>query len=159
MSMHWDLQLKMPLQSTVSSVGFLPAAKIKKSKDPSNTIKDEMEWKRVFYLLCANYSDLLVLRLTDSNVTGLDKLYYFVRRTTESIKESVSVLGNEVDINPSPPPIQILSDGGPPASGPTCKHVCAGAHTCTPVCASDVRAARFPLSQQGGTYSKGYTST
>jgi hypothetical protein len=57
-------------------------------------------------------------------------------------QESRSVLGKEVEINPSPPPIKILSDGGPSASGPTCKRVCTGAHTCTPVCAS--ASARNP---------------
>jgi hypothetical protein len=52
------------------------------------------------------------------------------------------LLGKEVEINPSPSPLNILSVGDPPPSGPTCKHVCAGAYTCTPVCAS--ASARNP---------------
>jgi hypothetical protein len=51
-------------------------------------------------------------------------------------QESRSLLGKEVEINPSPTPLNILSGGGPPASGPTCKNVCDGAHTCTPACVS-----------------------
>jgi hypothetical protein len=39
-AVHRDLLLKMHLQATVSSVGFLTATQIKKSKDPINTIKD-----------------------------------------------------------------------------------------------------------------------
>jgi hypothetical protein len=35
-------------------------------------------------------------------------------------QESRSVLGKEVEIKPSPPPIKILSNGGPQANGPTC---------------------------------------
>jgi hypothetical protein len=68
--------------------------KIKKSKDPSNTINDKIEWKRVSHLLRATYSDLLVLSLADNNSPGMDKLYYLVQRTMESIKESVSELNN-----------------------------------------------------------------
>jgi hypothetical protein len=64
--MHRDMRLKIPLQAKVSSVGILPATKTKKSNDPSNTIRDEMEWKRVFHLLRATYSALLVLQLVDS---------------------------------------------------------------------------------------------
>jgi hypothetical protein len=45
-------------------------------------------------------------------------------------------------MNPSPPPIKILSNGGTQVNGPTCEPVCAGAHTCNPVCAS--ASARNP---------------
>jgi hypothetical protein len=51
-------------------------------------------------------------------------------------QESRSVLVKEVQINPSPPTIKILSVSDPLSSGPTCKHVCADAHTCTSVCES-----------------------
>jgi hypothetical protein len=51
-------------------------------------------------------------------------------------QESRSVLGKEVEINPSPPPIKILSNGGTQVNGPACEPVCAGVHTCSPVCAS-----------------------
>jgi hypothetical protein len=52
------------------------------------------------------------------------------------------VLGQEVEINPYPPPLKILSVGDPSPIGTACKHVCPGAHTCTPVFASE--SARNP---------------
>jgi hypothetical protein len=48
----------------------------------------------VSHLLRATYSDLLVLSLADINSPGMEKLYYLVRRTMVSIKESVSELNN-----------------------------------------------------------------
>jgi hypothetical protein len=51
-------------------------------------------------------------------------------------QESRSVLGKEMEIDPSPPPNKILSNFGPQANGPACEPVCAGAHTCSPICAS-----------------------
>jgi hypothetical protein len=53
-----------------------------------------------------------------------------------------TVLGKEVDINSSPPPNKILHNGDLQADGPACESVCAGAHTCKPVCAS--ASARDP---------------
>jgi hypothetical protein len=62
----------------MTSAGYTANTKIAKSKYPIKTIKDEMEWKRVFYILKATYSALLVLRLTDSNMMGVDTLYNLI---------------------------------------------------------------------------------
>jgi hypothetical protein len=52
------------------------------------------------------------------------------------------VLGKEVEINSSPPPNKILPNGDPQANGPACESVCAGVHTCKPICVS--ASARDP---------------
>jgi hypothetical protein len=58
------------------------------------------------------------------------------RHAVSTQQESRSVLGKEVEINPSSPPIKILYNDGPQANVPTWEPVCACAHTCNPVCAS-----------------------
>jgi hypothetical protein len=64
MAMHRDLRLKPVLHATVKSAGYISNTKIAKSKDPNETIKHEMEWRRVLFLLEATYSAQLVFHLT-----------------------------------------------------------------------------------------------
>jgi hypothetical protein len=72
MAMHHDLRLKGALQATVAGSDFI-SLKVKSFKDPTDTIQDKKEWRRVFNLLKAT---LMVLRLADGNKPEMDKLYF-----------------------------------------------------------------------------------
>jgi hypothetical protein len=73
MTMHRDLHLKQALQATVMGSDFI-SLKISKSKDPTATIRDELEYHRVFQLLRATFLALVILRLADSNKPGMDQI-------------------------------------------------------------------------------------
>jgi hypothetical protein len=85
MVMHRDLRLKQVLQATVAGRNFI-SLKISKSKDPTATIRDELEYQRVFHMLQATFPALMILRLADSNKPGMDQIYYLTRKATEEIE-------------------------------------------------------------------------
>jgi hypothetical protein len=70
MAMHRDLSLKQALKATVAGSDFI-SLKISKSKDPTATIRDELEYQRVFHMLHATFPELMILRLADSNKPGI----------------------------------------------------------------------------------------
>jgi hypothetical protein len=82
MTMHRDLRLKQALQSTMAGSDFI-SLKISKSKDPTATIRDELEYQRVFHLIRATFPALMILRLADSNKPGMDHMYYLTRKAAE----------------------------------------------------------------------------
>jgi hypothetical protein len=93
MAMHRDLRLKGALQATISGSDFI-SLKVKSFKDPTDTIQDKKECHRVFYLLQVTLPALMVLQLADGNKPAMDKLYYFVRRTTETLELAVEYLND-----------------------------------------------------------------
>jgi hypothetical protein len=84
MAMHRDLRLKGALQATVAGSDFV-SLKVNSFKDPTDTIQDKNEWRRLCYLLQTTLPDLMVLILADGNNPAMDNMYYFVRRTTETL--------------------------------------------------------------------------
>jgi hypothetical protein len=94
MAMHRDLRLKQALQALVAGSDFI-SLKISKSKDPTTTIRDELEYQRVFHLLRATFPALMILRLADSNKPGMDHIYYLTRKATEAIKHGIIYLNNK----------------------------------------------------------------
>jgi hypothetical protein len=93
MAKHRDLHLKQALQATVAGSDFT-SLKMKKSKDPTATIRDELEYQRVFHLLRATCPALMILRLTDSNKPDMDQLYYLTPTATNAIEHGFPYLNN-----------------------------------------------------------------
>jgi hypothetical protein len=94
MAMHRDLRLKQALQATVAGSDFI-SLKISKSKDPTATIRDELEYQHVFHLLRATFPTLMILRLADSNKPGMDQIYYLTHKATEAIEHDIIYLNNK----------------------------------------------------------------
>jgi hypothetical protein len=94
MVMHRDLDLKHALQSTVAGSDLI-SLKITKSKDPTATIRDELEYQRVFHRLRDTFPALMILRLADSNKPGMYQIYYLTRKATEAIEHGIIYLNNK----------------------------------------------------------------
>jgi hypothetical protein len=94
MAMHRDLRLKQALQATAEGRYFI-SLKISKSKDPTATIRDELEYQHVFHLLRATFSALMILRLADSNKPGMGQIYYLTHKATETIEHGIIYLNNK----------------------------------------------------------------
>jgi hypothetical protein len=60
MPMHSDLLLTQVLQATLVGSDLI-SPKMKNSKGPTATIRDELEYQRVFRLLWATFSGLMIL--------------------------------------------------------------------------------------------------
>jgi phosphatidylglycerophosphatase A len=94
MAMHMDLRLKQALQATATGSDFI-YLNISKSKDTAATIRDELEYQRVFHLLRATFPAFMIFRLADSNKPGMDQIYYLTRKATEAIEHGIIFLNNK----------------------------------------------------------------
>jgi hypothetical protein len=88
-ALHCLLRLQKALQSTQASfewVNYNFAAKNKQQKASIETIiTDPVFWHEVKKIVIAMFPVLKCLCLADSNAAGMDKLYYYVRRTSEAL--------------------------------------------------------------------------
>jgi hypothetical protein len=87
-SFHRNLRLKMALESTVTCNQF---NKLKYSTNKLKKVKEIVlranRWKQLFFILRVMFRMLCLLRMSDSNTPGMDKLYYAVLMTTEGLKK------------------------------------------------------------------------
>jgi hypothetical protein len=100
-SMHRALHCRGALEATVHSVAWKD---LKRQKPFINRaaedVKDEMFWKRIFFLLRALYPLLKLLRMEDSNKPNMDKVCFYLHLTREHLVKSRDDLCRD-DIFPS----------------------------------------------------------
>jgi hypothetical protein len=88
-ALHRLLRLQKPLEATHASIewdNYQFPAKSKKQKEAiKSIITDSVFWHEVRTIVIGMFPVLKCLRLADSNKAGMDKLYYYVRRTTEAL--------------------------------------------------------------------------
>lgn len=88
-SMHRALRCRGALEATVHSVAWKD---LKRQKPfihrAAADVKDEMFWKRIFFLLRAIYPLLKLLRMADSNKPNMDKVCYYLHLTREHLVKS-----------------------------------------------------------------------
>jgi hypothetical protein len=72
------LRLKDAISSTITSSEFIT---LKVAKEETKLLKDDMIWQCIEDLVRAAFPALRVLRLADKQIAGMDKLYYYVRKT------------------------------------------------------------------------------
>ena len=100
-SMHHALCCCGALEATVHSVAWKD---LKRQKPFINRaaedVKDEMFWKRIFFLLRALYPLLKLLRMADSNKPNMDKVCFYLHLTREHLVKSRDDLCRD-DIYPS----------------------------------------------------------
>ena len=79
MGMHRDLRLQKVLQATISSDEFISINNNTKFAQAVKYIHDNNSQERCFVNLKIISSCLRVIHLADSNLEGMDKVYYYLR--------------------------------------------------------------------------------
>ena len=92
MGMHRDLQMRKVLQATILSTEFLSIPTTTKFTKAVKYIHDEKSWERCYLLLKILHSCLRALRLTYSNLAGIDKVYYYSRMKKQCIEKKNEIL-------------------------------------------------------------------
>ena len=77
MGMHRYLRRRKVLQVTISYSEFISIPTNKKFTKSVKGINDNKSWKRCYVLIKIIFTCLRVIRLTDSNLSGMDKIYYY----------------------------------------------------------------------------------
>ena len=87
MGMHRDLRMRKFLQATTLSAEFLIIPTTAKFTKSVKYIKDEKSWERCYVLQKILHPCLRVLCLADSNIAGMDKVYYYSRMTNSASRK------------------------------------------------------------------------
>ena len=77
MVMHRDLRMRKVLQATISFDEFLSIPTTAKFTKAVKYINDDKLWERCYVLLKIIFPCLRVLRLSDSNLAGMENVYYY----------------------------------------------------------------------------------
>ena len=89
MGMHRDLRMRKVLQSTILSAEFISIPTNNKFTKAVRYIRDNNSWERCYLLLKIIFSCLRVLRLVDSNLAGMDKVYYYSIINNKCIEKTI----------------------------------------------------------------------
>ena len=92
MEMHRDLWMRKFLQATISSSEFLSIPTTIKFTKSVNCIHDDKSWERYYVLLKILFPCLRVLRLSDSNLAGMEKVYSYSIMKNQCIEKTKSDL-------------------------------------------------------------------
>ena len=91
-ALHRLLRLQKPLEAAQASHEWDSYQFPNKNKQQKEAIKaivtDSVFWQEVSTIVIGMFPVLKCLRLADSNKAGMDKLYYYVRRTTEALRRT-----------------------------------------------------------------------
>ena len=90
--MHRDLRMRKVLQATISSAEFLSIPTTTKFTKEVKYIYDDKSWEMCYVILNILFPRLRVLRLADSNISGMDKVYYYSIMTKQCTKKTKSDL-------------------------------------------------------------------
>ena len=106
------LRMKDVLKATTAQLAFSEAVKSAgknnspKIKAAVMDIEDHSFFHDIYIILRAVYPALRALRYCDSNTPMMDKIYYLVHRTSESLRKSIDELDHEGRNG-----VQLLADG------------------------------------------------
>ena len=92
MGIHRDLRMRKVLQAIISSAEFLSITTTTKLTKAVKYIHDDKSWERCYVLLKILFPCLIVIRLADSNLSGMDKFYYHPIMTKHCIEKTRSDL-------------------------------------------------------------------
>ena len=90
MGIHRDLRMRKVLQATISSAEFLIIPTTTKFTKAVKYINDDKSWGSCYVLLKILFPCLRFLCLADSNIAGLDIVYYYSIMTKQCIEKKKS---------------------------------------------------------------------
>lgn len=94
-AMHRNLRCKRALLMTVNSQPWEEHKKGAKEKKAEEDISSPETWRGWFHFLRATFPAVRVLRLADANTPAMDKIYYFVHKTSQAMEKSAPDLDDE----------------------------------------------------------------
>ena len=89
MGIHRDLQKRKVIQATISSAEFLSIITTTKFTKAVKYIHDVKSLERCYVVLSIPFPCLRVLSLSDSNIAGVEKVYYYLRMTKQCIEKKI----------------------------------------------------------------------
>ena len=92
MGIHRDLRMQKVLQDTISSAEFISIPNNNKFTKAISYIHDNKSWERCYVLLKIIFPRLIVFRLVDSNLAGMDKVYYYLSMTKQCTEKNKLIL-------------------------------------------------------------------
>ena len=92
MGIHRDLQMRKVLQATIKSAEFISIPTNTKFTKAVKYIHGNKSQERCYVLLNILFSCLRVLSLADSNLVGIDKVYYYPRMIKQCIEKKNQIL-------------------------------------------------------------------
>ena len=84
--MNRDLRMRKVIQDTISSTEFISIPNNNRLTKSVRYVYDNNSWERCYVIL----NILRVLCLADSNLAGMDKVYYYLIITKQCIKTTIS---------------------------------------------------------------------
>ena len=90
MGMHRYFFMRRVIQAIISSAEFISIITSNKFTKAVRQIHDNNSWERCYVILKIIFPCIRVIRLADSNITGMDKVYYYSRMTKRCIEKKIS---------------------------------------------------------------------
>ena len=87
MGMHRNLRIRKLLQATISSAEFISIPTNTKFTKVVRYITDNNSWERCFLFLRVLFPCLRFLSLADSNLSGMEKVWYYLIITKQCIEK------------------------------------------------------------------------
>ena len=92
---HINLRMRKALLATIFSAELNTMSLNSKISKVVSYIQDNKDWERICVLLKILFPFLRTLRLSDSNKSGMDKVFYYYRMTKISIIKSSTDIDNK----------------------------------------------------------------
>jgi hypothetical protein len=94
-ALHRALRLRTALEATVANQKWHALERKPIMKRAEEDIKCAKYWKSSYVLLRAVFPLLKLLRLSDSNKPGMDKMYYYINQARSSLEKSKESLNDD----------------------------------------------------------------
>ena len=89
MGKYREMRIQKVLQATISFAEFIIICTHKYFSKAVRYIHDNRSWEKCYILIIVIFPCLRVLRLADSNISGMEKVYYYLKMTKQCIEKLI----------------------------------------------------------------------